>query len=160
MNIFPARVKLLEPTSILQICFNKVGTIQWSDLPERLWAVTGIQIPNKEAFDSFGKFRNGIQHFAPPPNACDIQGITLRFVFEVIDPLINNCWELYAIDYDEDYDPYVYFVGALVYREILFLVSKEAAECFKYWDVDWSKVSSSYKIEIEQRIEKALKSKI
>lgn len=139
----------------LEDLFKQGRTIQWSDLPERLWAATGLSIPNKMRFDSFGRLRNGIQHFAPPPGV-DAGEETLRFVFEVVDPFINACWELFAVDYDEDYEPYVYFVHALASREITFLVSPEAAAEFENWDVDWSKVSPTYKTEMQARVQKAL----
>ena len=80
----------------------------------------------------------------------------MRFVFEVIDPFLHECWGLFAVDYDEDYDPYIYFVQALVGREILFLVSPEAAKRFKYWDVDWSTVSKEYRDEMHERAKQAL----
>src|SRR5712691_11356295 len=51
----------------LEDLFKQGRTFQWSELPERLWAATGISIPNKNRFDDFGKLRNGIQHFAPTP---------------------------------------------------------------------------------------------
>ena len=138
--------------------FSQGRTFQWSDLPDRLWAATGVSIPNKERFESFGKLRNGIQHFGPPPGR-DAGDETLRFVFEVIDPFINDCWGLFAIDYDEDDEPYVYFVHAVVMREIRFLVSPEAAATFEDWDVDWSKVSSEYKTDMEARVQEALNRK-
>ncbi|SHJ93071.1 hypothetical protein [Paramaledivibacter caminithermalis] len=43
--------------------FKNGRTIQWSDLPERLFLTTGIKLPNKKMFDNFGRLRNGIQHF-------------------------------------------------------------------------------------------------
>lgn len=138
--------------------FSQGRTFQWSDLPDRLWAATGIVLPNKERFDSFGKLRNGIQHFGPPPGR-DVSDETLHFVFEVIDPFINQCWELFAIDYDEDDSPYVYFVFALVTREIRFLISPQAASTFEGWEVDWSKVSDPYRNEMHTRVQRALGTK-
>ena len=135
--------------------FQRGRTIQWVDLPERLWASTGMNIPNRQRFDEFGRLRNGLQHFAPSPNG-DPGEETLRFVFEVIDPFIYECWGLYAVDYDEDYEPYVYFVTALVHREIMFNVSREAAETFEHWSVEWDRVSKAYREEIEGRVSKAL----
>lgn len=134
--------------------FKSGRTLQWADLPDRLWAVTGIRIPNRERYDNFGRLRNGVQHFARPPGF-DPSEETLRFVFEVIDPFINECWGLFAVDYDEDYDPYIYFVHALVSREILFRVSPEAAEEFANWDVDWSKCSDAYRTEMRSRVQTA-----
>jgi hypothetical protein len=81
---------------------------------------------------------------------------TLHFIFEVVDPFIQECWQLFAVDYDEDSEPYVYFVRALVSQEITFLVSPEAAESFEYWDVDWSAVSEGYRDDIRGRVQAAL----
>jgi hypothetical protein len=130
--------------------FKEGRTVQWSDLPERLWASTDLMIPNRDRYDSFGKLRNGIQHFAPA------QGVnpgseTLRFVFEVVDPFINQCWGLFAVDYDEDFERYIYFVHALVAREIPFLVSPEAAAEYENWDVDWNAASVPYRTQMQQR---------
>lgn len=139
----------------LEDLFAKGKTIDWSLLPERLWATTGIHIPQTPLFVEYGRLRNGIQHFSPPPG-CDAGKETLRFVFEVIDPFINQCWGLFAVDFDEDYEAYVYFVHALVSREILFLVSPGAAECFEHWDVDWSSTSAAYRREMNERVERTL----
>jgi hypothetical protein len=138
----------------LQDLFTQGRTFQWAELPDRLWAATGVSIPNKATFDSFGKLRNGIQHFAPVPGH-DAGEATLQFVFSVIDPFINECWGLFAVDYDEDYEPYVYFVHALVSREILFLVSPAAAAQFGNWDVDWSSTSEEYRHEMQRRVSEA-----
>jgi hypothetical protein len=127
-------------------------TVQWSDLPSRLWATTGLVIPNKDRFEHFGKLRNSLQHFGKM-DAADSAGETLNFIFEVIDPFVNQCWGLFAMDYDEDYEPYLYFVNALVQREILFLVSPGSATHFKDWAVDWSSVSPLYRDEMHARVE-------
>jgi len=139
----------------LEDLFAQGRTIQWSDLPERLWAATGIAIPNKDKFDSFGRLRNGIQHFGSPPDL-NGGGETLRFVFEVIDPFINECWGLFAVDYDEDHEAYIYFVGPMIAHEIRFLVSPEAAAVFEHWEVDWKTVSDAYRREMHARVQKAL----
>jgi len=141
----------------LQDLFKQGRTFQWADLPDRLWAATGLSLPNKATFDSFGKLRNGIQHFASPPG-CEAGEDTLRFIYTVIDPFINECWGLFAVDYDEDYEPYVYFFSALVTREILFLVSPSAAAEFDNWDVDWSSVSEGYRTEMHTRAATAKRS--
>jgi len=138
----------------LQDLFKQGRTFQWADLPDRLWAATGVSIPDRATFDTFGKLRNGIQHFAPVPGL-DAGEETLRFVFSVIDPFIHECWGLFAVDYDEDDEPYVYFVHALASREILFLVSREAAAEFENWDVDWSSVGQEYRNEMQSRVRTA-----
>lgn len=139
----------------LEDLFRQGRTVQWSDLPDRLWAVTGLIIPNRQRYDEFGKLRNVIQHFGPNP-VQDAGKETLRFVFEVIDPFIHECWDLFAIDYDEDYEPYIYFVHALISREIKFLVSPDAAKTFDNWDVDWDSVSKEYCQEMQARVKAAL----
>jgi len=148
----PRFTQASNATLELEDPFKLGRTVQWNELPDRLWASTGISLHNKEVFDSFGKLRNGIQHFGPPPDR-DAGEETLRFIFGVIDPFINRCWELFAIDYDEDYEPYAYFVQALVSREIPFLVSPAAAREFDIWDVDWSQVGGGYQDLIRRRVE-------
>jgi len=139
----------------LQDLFKQGRTFQWVDLPDRLWAATGVSIPNRCVYESFGRLRNTIQHFASVPEQ-DAGEETLRFVFSVIDPFINQCWRLFAIDYEEDLsEPYVYLVQALVRREILFLVPPAAATVFDEWDVDWSSVSEEYRKEMYARVRKA-----
>ena len=134
--------------------FRQGRTLQWSDLPERLWASTGMNLPRRDLFERFGRLRNGLQHFGPAPGT-QASDETLEFVFQVIDPFIHDCWGLYAVDYDEDHDPYVYFVYALAQREIRFLVSPGSARCFECWDVGWSTVSKEYRSEMLARVENA-----
>lgn len=135
--------------------FHSGRTVQWSDLPDRLWAVTGQAIPNRQRFDDFGKLRNGIQHFGPNP-AYNTGKEVLRFVFDVLDPFIHECWGMFAIDYDEDYEPYIYLVSPLVSLEIEFLVSREAAECFKDWNVNWEECREEYRKRMHQQVQAAL----
>lgn len=109
--------------------FTKGQTIDFADLPERLWATTGIRIPHPEIYAKFGKFRNAIQHFAASEE--DSSGRTLEFVFEVLDPFIHNEWGLYAIDFNEEYgDHYEHIFDTLVHRNVRPLISPAAAT---YW---------------------------
>lgn len=138
--------------------FRQGRTVQWSDLPDRLWATTGLKIPNRQRYDNFGKLRNGLQHFAPTDSQ-DPGEEALRFIFDVVDPFINQCWELFAVDFDEDDEPYIYFIPTLVNHEITFLVSPSTAETFEDWDVDWSKTSDPYRGEMHKRVQNALNNK-
>jgi hypothetical protein len=147
----PRSTQAAGPDLVLDDLFKAGRTVQWVDLPERLWASTGLTLPNRKRFEDFGKLRNGLQHFAPAPGT-DPGRETLRFVFEVVDPFINQCWGLFAVDYDEDDEPYVYFVHALVTREIPFLVSPGAADACDNWDVDWDAVSPEYRTVMQQRV--------
>ncbi|HEU4404584.1 MAG TPA: hypothetical protein VFS43_04750 [Polyangiaceae bacterium] len=152
----PRSTQTTNPRLGLEELFKQGRTLQWNELPERLWAATGTTLPSKALFDEFGKLRNGIQHFGPPPAERDASKETLRFVFGVIDPFIFNEWGLFAIDHDEDHEPYTYFVGALAKHEIEFIVSPECAASFEHWDVDWSSVSEPYRREMHSRVEAAL----
>lgn len=121
---------------------EKAKTIQYAELPERLWSVTGIKLKNLEIYKNFGFLRNSIQHFATPKNVdCEVK--TKEFIFKVIDPLIYECWGLCAVDFNEDTDPYVYFVEDLIRQSIEFLVSEELAKNFDNIEKDWP--SEKYK---------------
>ena len=102
-------------------------TYQYADLPHRLWATTGITLPSLDKFLEFGRLRSTIQHFATPPDT-DLSQRTLEFVFSVVDPFINTCWNYFAIDYCEDSEPYINFLDSIISREIPFLVSPESLE--------------------------------
>ncbi|SQD77606.1 hypothetical protein [Moritella yayanosii] len=77
--------------------FESAKTIQYFDLPEKLWATTGYKIEDLETFHSFGKLRNCIQHFATPDR--DIRLETSQFIYQVIDPILEHFWDDYAVEY-------------------------------------------------------------
>ncbi|MBX3150434.1 hypothetical protein KF728_09820 [Candidatus Obscuribacterales bacterium] len=130
-------------------------TLQFSDLPNRLWATTGMRLPNEGRYESFGRLRNTIQHFALPPDV-DVAQETLHFIYEVIDPFINDCWNLYAIDFNEDHVQYEYLVANLIRRGVLFLVSPTFVGHYEFTRFDWPKENSNYREEMERRLEQAL----
>ncbi|MBT8421387.1 MAG: hypothetical protein KJO08_11095 [Gammaproteobacteria bacterium] len=150
----PRSTQAAGPFLDLEDLFKKGRTLQWSDLPERLWATTDIVLPNRAVFEQFGKYRNIVQHLASPTER-DPSEETLKFIFGVIEPFIHSCWNLFAVDYDEDMELYVYFVPELVRRKILFMVSPEAAACFDEWNVDWKDVAPAYKDEMHRRVNAA-----
>ncbi len=134
----------------LKHLFEGGKTIQYSELPERLWATTGIKLENLDKYQSFGKLRNSIQHFAPPLEI-DFSGETIDFIYEVIDPFINTCWDLYAIDYNEDDPEYIYLIGRLISRGIKFLISPGSVDSLKYVDFEWPKNNLGYEQEMKNR---------
>lgn len=106
--------------------FSRGMTIDFQDLPERLWAATGIRLPRPELYSSFGKFRNAIQHFAPPTDQASVR--TLEFIFCIIDQFMFDTWNLYAIDYNEECgDHYEHIFETLVANDIRPLISPDAA---------------------------------
>ncbi|MBK8537024.1 MAG: hypothetical protein IPL59_19170 [Candidatus Competibacteraceae bacterium] len=140
----------------LQHFFEHGRTVQYSDLPNLLWATTGIRLKNVNVFLNFGKLRNKIQHFLPPSN-CDYSQETIEFIFKVIDPFIYECWKLFAVDYNEDYEPYIYFVQGLVSRGIHFLVSPSLVNDLSVTNLDWPKNQPEYQQEMERRFSEAKK---
>ena len=138
----------------LQHLIQAGRTVQYSDLPNRLWAATGIRINDVSLFKKFGLLRNTIQHFGVPEQP-DVGGIALEFIFRVLDPFINRCWGEFAIDYNEDDEPYTYLVQGLVNRKIKFLVSQECAENFNWDDIDSHKGTIPYITEMKKRFRDA-----
>ena len=74
----------------------------------------------------------------------------------MLDPFIHECWGLFAIDFNEDYEPYVYLMEGLIRRGILFRVSPNAATDAKHLSADWPDADSGYRTEMERRIAAAL----
>ncbi len=83
--------------------FESAKTIQYFDLPEKLWAATGYKIANIDAYQSFGKLRNCIQHFAKPNRDLSVEAS--NFIYHVIDPILEHFWNDYAVRY-VDLDSY------------------------------------------------------
>lgn len=123
-KVTQSKSKLLE----FEDLFTNGRTLDYADLPARLWAATGITVPALERYKTFGKVRNAIQHFAPPGR---LDTEVSAFIYEVIDPFIHSCWGLYAIDYNEDSERHAYLIKTLIQRGISFRISPDASES---WD--------------------------
>jgi hypothetical protein len=150
----PRATQTTEDLLELKHLFERGRTFQYSDLPDRLWATTGLRLPCMQRYQDFGKLRNTIQHFTAPKER-DFSQETLEFIFEVIDPFINQCWELFAIDYNEDHEPYLYLIAGLIKRGIPFLVSSDAVEYLEDIDAEWPKDKPEYRTEMERRFKAA-----
>ena len=152
--IFEKFPKISSIDISLSQLFNAGKTIDWSDLPTRLWATTGIKLANLDQFKEFGMLRNGIQHFGATPNKDELGLKTLQFIFSVIDPFINDCWGLYAVNYDEDDDSFEHFPLALLENQIMFLVPNALKDYKYYWNLNWDSLSEPYKTIMRNRIDK------
>ena len=88
--VFKSLPKSHETEGVLDIpqLFETGRTLDYKDLPERLWAATGLRMEKKVEFLEFGKLRNKIAHFAAPDTALAQE--TLIFVFEVMEPLLEE----------------------------------------------------------------------
>lgn len=125
-------------------------TYQFMDLPDRLWATTGIRLPAIERYRSFGRLRNSIQHFTAPHDV-DVGIEACCFIYEVIDPFIHTCWNLFAVDYNEDSESYLYLVANLIQKGIPFLVSPDVVENLEATDQDWPPTNPQYRTQMEAR---------
>lgn len=77
-------------------------SLDYFELPERLWAATGYRLRAPDAFLDFGRLRNKIVHFAVPDS--DLATATQRFCIEVMEPILNDFWEESAIPIAEIWD--------------------------------------------------------
>jgi hypothetical protein len=77
-------------------------SLEYFELPERLWAATGYRLPHPEAYREFGRLRNQLVHFAVPD--IDLSGQTLRFCIEIMEPILHEFWEESAIPIAEVWD--------------------------------------------------------
>lgn len=134
--------------------FESARTIQFDELPDRLWAATGTTLPDLELFKAFGRLRNSIQHFAAPDDE-DLQFETLQFIFRVLDPFLYEHWKMYAVDFNEDHEPHIYLMQALVRHGILFNVSPDALKSKQYCHFEFDDTPVGYKSEILARFENA-----
>jgi len=95
-------------------------THDFEKLPQVLWATAGIRIPDPGCYERLRKTRNAIQHFCPPEDE-DPSAIALEFIYRIIDPLIRERFNLYAIEHHEDHlIGYDYLVGTLLQNGIRF----------------------------------------
>jgi len=139
----------------VDLLYAQARTIQYNALPDQLWATTGIRLKGRSMFDDFGKMRNSIQHFLPQGGR-DYGSLVLNFIYEVIDPFVNECWGLYAVDYFEDMDGGPYLIEALVRGGIYFKVSEQIANDFQWAELEWPETNPAYKNEMTDRFTKAL----
>lgn len=105
-------------------------TFDYAELPDRLWAATAIRIPQEVAYKQFGRLRNIIQHFAEPNE--NLSARTREFVFGVIDPFIGEQWNLYAIDYNEEFgDHFEHILESLIASDLRPRLSPRAIEAWR-----------------------------
>lgn len=121
-NLPKSTASCIKPNGLLDFesLLEKGQTLMYSELPEKVWAATGKKINNLDLFKEFGKLRNSIQHFAAPHN--DVSLLTSKFIYEVIDPFINDAWGVCAVEYCDDSEGYEYLIPVLAGRNVYFTV--------------------------------------
>lgn len=106
----------------IETLIKRGRTHDFERLPQILWATTDKRIPNPACFERLRLARNAIQHFCAPDEQ-DFRALSLEFIYTIIDPLIAEAFDLYAIDFHEDHGvSYDYVVGALLRSELKFTV--------------------------------------
>jgi len=82
----------------------------YSELEEKLWAITGHRIADSQLFNKFGKVRNQIIHLVAP--ALNLSDLSLNYGFGLVEKMVNEWWNEtlldYASEYDESYLEYVF----------------------------------------------------
>jgi hypothetical protein len=97
-------------------------THEFEKLPQVLWVATGQRMPNPECFERLRRARNSIQHFCAPEDE-DFRALSLEFIYTIIDPLIKEHFDIFAIEHDEDHNVgYDYVVAALLRHQLKFSV--------------------------------------
>lgn len=117
------------PLLAFEDLLEKGRTVDFQDLPERLWTTTGQSMSESDVYEAFGRLRNAIQHFAPP--AVNASARKLEFMFKVVVPFVFEKWGLYAIDFNEEFgDHYDHIFHTFVHWNLRPRRSPAAAE---YW---------------------------
>lgn len=116
VNLDDSRADELDLAALL----TRGRTHDFEKLPQVLWATTGIRVPNLDCYERLRRARNAIQHFCPPETG-DLSELSLEFIYTIIDPLIAQHLQMYAIEYHEDHSVgYDHVVAALLRRQIRF----------------------------------------
>jgi len=91
----PDENKLLDIEDLLA----RGRTYTYFELPDILWATTGYRISNADIYIEFGKLRNMLQHLLRPSNNVELGDKTIKYVFTVVEPMINIFWNDTCINY-------------------------------------------------------------
>lgn len=106
----------------LNALLERGRTYEFEKLPQIVWAITGSRVPNMSCFERLRKARNAVQHFVAPPNE-DLRGLSLEFIYTILDPLILKHFGIHAIEEHDDLSAgYDYVVAALLRRELKFSI--------------------------------------
>ena len=125
-------------------------TYQYYELPDILKRETGVKILDLEMYHSFGRIRNQIQHLLPP-ESIDFRIEAISFIFKIVDPLIQECWGIYAIDFNEEPDTLAYVVEYLIENEVVFGISSDLLQD-KEVVLEWQQASKEYQRIMNARI--------
>lgn len=129
----------------LQSLLARGRTHDFERLPQVLWATTGLRVPNSACYERLRQARNAIQHFCPP-DVCDLNALSLEFIYTILDPLIAERFGIYAIEHHEDHGvSYDYIVACLLRRELRFSIPRDFAVVEIELDQEIGDASSEYR---------------
>ena len=86
-------------------------TLSYAELPNQLWATTGIKIEQFAQYRDFGRLRNQIVHLSIA-NADRLDLLTLRYSLEVLDPLVESFWGKSVLDFITN-DPHDHYASII-----------------------------------------------
>ena len=100
-QLSPLNTQESEAVLSFEYLLEQGRTVRYSELPDRLWKVARVRLDRADLFEQFSHLRNAIQHFSSP-HGCDFSQRTNEFIYGVVDPFINQCWGLFAVDFCDD----------------------------------------------------------
>lgn len=153
--LFRDLFQLDDPNNVeltIQRVIERGRTYNLEHLPKLLWVATGNRIPDLENFERLRKARNAIQHFCVPEDQKGLNRLTLEFLYNNIDPLINEHLGICAIEHHEDLDGYDTVVARLIANELLFSVPDDFSTELDLQDY-LSGTSNDYRSALVRRLE-------
>ena len=136
----------------LERIIEKGRTYNFEHLPKLLWVVTGERLADYENFETLRRVRNSLQHFCAPENV-PLRKLSLEFLYNNLDPLINKHFGLCAIEHHEDLSVgYDYVVSCLISHELFFSIPEDFGVTEIDLDEELSNTSDAYREELVRRL--------
>lgn len=121
---FPRLTRDFEDKSISFNLFEDRETLDYNQLPDKLWETREYKLKGENLYRRLGKLKNTIPYILVQEQQNPNQEI-LTFIYEAIDPLIQDFWGLYAVHYvdlADDPDSFENTVEYLLKSNISFLI--------------------------------------
>lgn len=83
---------------LIDLLLKDGRTFSYDELPEQLWATTGIKINQVAQYKEFGRLRNQVIHFSMT-SAKKLDQLTLNYSLELLDPLVESFWGKSVIEF-------------------------------------------------------------
>jgi len=87
-----------ENTLTLMNLLEGGRTFSYEELPDQLWAATGIKIDCLDEYRKFGRLRNQIIHFSMV-NTTSPDTETIKYAFDFLDPLVESFWNRSVLEF-------------------------------------------------------------